>query len=859
MSLAPDRLGHRRWGAGIGAPEARPVHDLVAEQVRRVPDRTAIRSGNESVTYAEVESRSNRLANHLRSLGVGRGALVGVCLSRTVDLPIALLAVMKSGAGYVPLDPAYPPERLEYMASDAGLSALVTTQALRSVARWPAMGEVCIDGDREAILSASAEDPDAGVMSDDCVYVLYTSGSTGRPKGVQVGHRSLVNLLRSVQHAPGFDETDILLATTTVSFGPHAVQMLLPLVTGARVVLASRETVLEAGLLAELLRTSRATVMSATPSIWDFLMRGGWEGDSRLKALYGGEPMPEEVVSRLLERCGSLWNCYGSTETTIWATCGRVRTAEDARYLGDPVRNTRLVIADEQQGAVPPGVEGELLIGGAGLALGYLGRPELTAERFIVDPLGTGQRLYRTGDLVRREEDGRLRLLGRIDDQVKVRGFRIEPGEIEHQLASQPGVERAVVVARGEAEHRRLVAYLVGTQMPPAQELRAALRGCLPEYMVPASYIVLERLPTTPNGKIDRSALPEPAAEGARAPASATAPATRLELELMDLWSRLLGTGRFGPGDDFFDLGGHSLLAVRMLGEVAAATGVRPSVGRFLTDPTIAGLAAAVQEAAADLGEPVVVEAGDPTGSPLFLLYTDVITLPSMRRLAPLLPGHRLWGLTQGRPTREFDRSQRVEDIAAELVPLIVERQPEGPVTLGGHSFGGILAYEVGRQLEQAGRSLALVVLLDTLTPALFRLNMLLKVLRAPARLRDQRWRRRRSREVTAMAGRVLSGRTAGKPPPVRLNQDELDVEGVNTIQMRYRPRGISAPLLILTSTGSTPTLPYHPPLLGWRRLHRGPLAQSWVPGDHLSMLLEPNVAATAAALRDGLARGFAR
>ncbi len=835
MSLAARDGVRRDAGAETCSQEAHPVHELVAEQVRRVPDRTAIVAGSESVTYAELGRRSNRLANHLRSLGIGRGALVGVCLPRTVELPIALLAVMKSGAGYLPLDPAYPSERLEYMAGDSGLSALLTTEELSGVARWPGLKEIRIDRDREAIMSASAEDPGAAVVGQDRVYVLYTSGSTGRPKGVEVSHGSLVNLLRSLQETPGFDETDVLLATTTVSFGPHAAQMLLPLITGARVVVGSREALLDSRVMTDLLRTSGATLLSATPSIWDFLMRSGWEGDPGLKALYGGEPMAPDVVSRLLERCASLWNCYGSTETTIWATCGRVRSVEDARYLGEPVRNMRLAVVDEEGSAVPPGRAGELLIGGPGLALGYLRRPELTWERFITDPLGTRERMYRTGDLVRCEEDGRLRFLGRVDHQVKIRGFRVEPGEIEHRLTSQPGVERAVVVARGQAEHRRLVAYLVGPGVPPDDELRGALRKSLPDHMVPTSYVVLDRLPTTPNGKIDRTALPEPATE----PALDTQAEAGLEPSLTDLWARLLGTARIGVNDSFFDLGGNSLLAMRMLSEVADSTGMRPSIGRFLTEPTITGLAAAVRDAVAERDEPVVVEAGDPEGDPLFMVYADVVALPALRYLAPALPGYRIWGMAQGRQTLEFDRSQSVEDIAGELLPLILERQPEGPVTLAGHSFGGILAYEMARQLEGAGRQVQLLALLDV---------------SAPGQLRRRLWKQPQQRLRLALDGRVPARLIdmVSKRPPVREGEDHFDYDGAIAIQLRYRPSGASAPLLLLTTTRSWE--PRRPTFLGWDRVHRGRLLQRGVPGDHLSMLLEPNVGGTASGLVEGVA-----
>ncbi|WP_433527967.1 amino acid adenylation domain-containing protein [Micromonospora sp. CA-263727] len=442
------------------------AHLDVATRARADPAAEALRCGDRTLTYADLDRRANQLAHHLHRLGTGHGDLVGICTERTPEMVVAMLGTLKAGGAYVPLDPAYPVERLAFMMADSGLKMLLTEGDLADRLPEPPAVVVCLDRDAEALAAESTTPPQVGVAGDDLAYVIYTSGSTGQPKGVQIPHRALANFLRSMRELPGITPADTLLAVTTLSFDISMLELLLPLTTGARVHLASREVAADGVRLGAALAASGATLMQATPSTWRLLLDAGWTPPAGFRMLCGGEALPEDLAQRLVGSGGELWNMYGPTETTIWSAVSRV-TGEIR--LGEPIANTELHVLDAYGALVPPGVPGELHIGGAGLARGYLGRTELTAERFVPHPfpIGLGHRLYRTGDLVRRRADGGLEFLGRMDHQVKLRGFRIELGEIEALLAQQPAVRQAVVLVREDTPgDQRLVAYVVTDGLP---------------------------------------------------------------------------------------------------------------------------------------------------------------------------------------------------------------------------------------------------------------------------------------------------------------------------------------------------------------------------------------------------------
>ncbi|MBV9772347.1 MAG: amino acid adenylation domain-containing protein, partial [Gemmatimonadetes bacterium] len=580
------------WNATEALPPAACVHTLFEAQVGRTPDRVALVSGDETLTYAELDARADRLAHRLAARGVGPESRVGVCLERTAEMVVAVLGVLKAGAAYVPLDPAHPAERLAYVLEDSG-AGLVLTGGRTADALPADVPRLVLDAEAPP---SSAPDPAPRWDTDPAslAYVLYTSGSTGRPKGVLVEHRSLVAFLHAMRRRPGMGADDVLLAVTTLGFDIAGLEIFLPLTSGARVVLADRATAADPALLARALDESGATVLQATPATWRMLLDAGWEGSATLTALCGGEALPEELSGRLRPRVRALWNLYGPTETTVWSTTHRVAEG-GAPPIGEPVDGTRAYVLDWHGNPVPVGVPGELHIGGAGVARGYHRRPELTADRFLPDPFaaGPGARAYRTGDRVRRRPDGTLEFLGRADQQVKVRGFRIEPGEIEAALRAHPGVREAVVGVREDASgDRRLVGYVVPAPgvTTSAAELRGHLAARLPDYMVPGAIVTLDALPLTPSGKVDRRALPAPdPLPGSDADA---APRTPTEEIVAGIFAGVLRLERVGAHDDFFALGGHSLLATQAATRVRAAFGTELPQRVFFQRPTVAGLAA---------------------------------------------------------------------------------------------------------------------------------------------------------------------------------------------------------------------------------------------------------------------------
>jgi len=576
------------------------VHELIEAQTARDPERIAVAFGQQALTYGELNRRANQLAGYLRDQGVLPGVLVGICMERSTDMVVGLLAILKAGGAYVPLDPTYPEERVVGMVEDAAVEVLLTQEQMKGSLHSLKTRLIAVDSMRREIARYNDGDlPNQG-SADGAAYVIFTSGSTGRPKGVCVPHRAVVNFLASMAREPGLTAADRLVAVTTLSFDIAVLELLLPLVVGAQVIIASREQVRDGHALRALVESCGASVMQATPSGWRMLIAAGWQGANSFKALVGGEPLPVDLATQLQSRSAELWNMYGPTETTVWSTCWKVEHPQEGITIGRPIANTTVWIVDEALQPCPMGVPGEICIGGAGVTLGYLGRPDLTSERFVADPFSTaaGARFYRTGDRGRWRHDGLLEHMGRLDFQIKVRGYRIEPGEIELQLRSVPGVSSAVVLAREvRAGDVRLIAYLQceGT-IADDSELRDHLRRTLPEYMVPQHFTRLEAFPLQPNGKLDRAALPVPAQlRQVETATVATAPLARSEEAIAEVWREVLGVDRILATDNFFDLGGDSLLSMRAIALIQERTGRRLAPRQFIIE-TLRQIATPVEQ-----------------------------------------------------------------------------------------------------------------------------------------------------------------------------------------------------------------------------------------------------------------------
>ncbi|MEX3628143.1 MAG: amino acid adenylation domain-containing protein [Burkholderia sp.] len=578
--------------------EAQPfaaAHERISAQARRSPEAIALRCDGEAMSYRELDERATWLAQRLRAEGIGAEALVGVCTARSGAMLVVVLAVLKAGAAYVPLDPAYPDAHLAGMIEDAALACTlvdaagggrlaVLGTAPRRIEIDAALEQAVVpaDADSQAALELPPVDPAR------LAYVIYTSGSTGRPKGVGVSHGTLARFLDSLRARLALTPDDVWLAVTTLTFDIAVLELYLPLACGARIELATRETVVDGPKLAALAEASGATIMQATPMGWRVLLDGGWQGRrGRFTALSGGEALPPDLAEALHARGVTLWNLYGPTETTIWSSAARLEAGAPIT-LGAPLEHTTLQVLDESGQPVPDNGIGELCIGGANLARGYLGRPSLSAERFIPDPHGTpGARLYRTGDLCRVRRDGRLEYLGRADQQVKLRGFRIELGATEAALRAIEGVSGAACRIVGEGSARRLVAYVTGEA--EVTGLRARLAEQLPMQQVPPQIVRLEALPLTSNSKLNRNALPEVAAHDED---SYVAPNTPTEALVCELWAEVLALPRVGIDDDFFVLGGHSLAAVRVAARLGERLGRQVELALLFAHPRAADLAA---------------------------------------------------------------------------------------------------------------------------------------------------------------------------------------------------------------------------------------------------------------------------
>jgi amino acid adenylation domain-containing protein len=903
-------------GPGTGHGAGRTVPEMIERRAAEAPGATALTCAGRTLSYGDLDRRANRLAHHLLALGVAPEDRVGLCLERSAEMVVAALAVMKAGAAYVPLDPAYPVDRLAYVLGDSGARVLVTTgevaEALSAGLSVDGEGDprtLLLDGpEAEAIAGRPSDRPapgsEAGPEPAALAYLIYTSGSTGRPKGVEISHGALANFIAAMTERPGLSAGDTLVAVTTLSFDIAGLELYGPLAVGARVVVATREETADGSRLSALLEEERASVLQATPATWRLLLDAGWSGSPRLRALCGGEALPPALARALGPRVESLWNMYGPTETTIWSSTLPVEPAAGAVHVGGPIAGTTFVVLDSRWQPVPLGVPGELAIGGVGVARGYRRRPGLTAERFVPSPLprpdgpaagDAFDRLYRTGDLVRALPDGTFEFLGRLDHQVKVRGHRIELGEIEAGLAKHPAVAQAVAAVAGTAEHRRLVAYVVpaGTgsgeaagegeaaapDAEPAAELdpaalREHLRRSLPDYMVPSLFVPLDALPLTPNGKVDRKALPEIGSVRRTGTAEAVAPRTETERRVAACFEELLEVEGIGARDDFFALGGHSLLLVELARRLRAEFGVDVPVVELFRHATVESLAAGLERwsaAGPELPDGVVrlrAGAGGPDAPPLFLVHPVSGELALYRGLVEALGDDRpVYGF-QAHGFRPDSRpDDRVEAMATRYARALRQVHPEGPVLLAASSMGGLVAFEMARRLDEDGRRPALLALVDTPVPGSrpprerpdgeVELNLLGYLLAGadPEIGLDalQAMSREERLEYLLRQGRA-AGTITGAAGLDDVARVIAVVEANQAAMDAYRPEPWDGDLLYFRAADGSAAEDEDdgPP---WSRLARGGVELHLVPGNHLSLHRPPHVERLAERLRVSLER----
>jgi amino acid adenylation domain-containing protein len=852
MLTAPERerLLSEWIQTSVDVPDATACQ-LFEEQVQDSPQAVAVSDASVEWSYAELDRRANAVASRLRAQGVEPGSLVAICAGRSAKMLAGLLGIWKAGAAYVPLDPSYPKDRLQFILEDSGATLVLTESGMSATLGGISAPIILLDDCLATTDSGDAFNP----SPDDLAYVLYTSGSTGRPKGVAVPQSALTNLLYSMGRMLDAGPGDTILALTTISFDIAGLELFLPLICGARVHIAGREEASDGRLLADAIQASGATIVQATPATWQILADTGWQGKADLRMLCGGEALPASLAEWLCAR-GRVWNVYGPTETTIWSTAAELFPDDLRVVIGKPIDNTSVYVLDPSGRPVPAGVPGELYIGGAGLARGYWNRDELTAEKFVRNPI-PGQldsRLYRTGDLVRYLADGNLEFLHRLDSQVKLRGFRIELEEIESVLRSHPGVRAAAAkIFDPESAAARLVAfYSPSVENCPGLEgsLRDLAASKLPSYMVPSAFVAMPELPLTPNDKVDRRALLAPA----EAPRNTevTGPRDSTETLLVQIWERVLDRRPIGIHDDFFALGGHSLLGARLLARLDQAFGTRLLLSTFFEAPTVAQMAERLRTGGGIVGSQVIpIRLGGGSKKPLYIVQAS----PRLRPLTLALPEERpVFTITEFDPTREQVAS--LEEIAARQIRALRESLPRGPYLLAGRCANGVLAYEMAQQLHAQGENVPVVVMIDSFNPARWRFASGWEAYLRRAEIGFSRARFHvanlaslsRTQKVDYLKEHVesLSQRWLARTASSSEGGEDAGKITLDAVR-KYEPQPYPG-TVILFRARQRPSGDHADAAHGWKPLAAN-LEVVDVPGNHDDMLLDPNVGVMSAYL----------
>jgi enterobactin synthetase component F len=850
-------------GETVKLPQDATLATLCAAQAERTPDKIAVTYGHHHLSFSMLHAQATILAQRLVAIGVRPGMIVGVALPRTPSLIIAVLAIHKAGAAYLALDPSYPAERIRFIMADSAVTIIVTEASLEAVfadsgARL--LFDTELAGGKAELVKPVAARP------DDLAYVLYTSGSTGRPKAVGIEHRNLVNVICWGRSIVSDIELSGMLFSTSLNFDLSAFEMFLPLAFGGCIILVENLLTLQSSPCREKIR-----LINTGPSLIEALLRAHGLPADVTTVILAGEKLSRRLATMVFEAVPGirLLNCYGPTETTVYSSCAVINpTSELEPTIGRAISNTPLHVLGAGCALLPPSVEGELYIGGAGVARGYLGRPELTAERFLPNPYGVGH-LYRTGDRVRWRSDGEFEFLGRVDDQIKIHGLRVEPGEIEAVLLARPGIAAAHVKLWEDDTHApRLAAYLVPSseQTPETETVRAALEQQLPRHMVPSSFIWLQAMPMTPNGKLDRRALPAPPHNEARF-SDHHPPATRLEREIAEIWEDLLQRSPISVRSDFFDIGGDSLALVSLLATIEARFGRRLASDVLFSGLTIAGLALVLADDTPPRTETDPIVAFQPLGHlpPFFCVHGIGGDVVHLRRLANHMGTDRAFFAL--RRSSDAQLTDSIDQIAARYVGAMLVHQPTGPFYLGGHSFGAMVAYEMALQLIEQGHEIGLLAIIDqrrpgsrvTLRAAIAALPQILANM--PRHFRDEirevpaSDRLRATQRILLRWLKVASGSGADAASMFHLNQSNAKQMQLFEAHLRalreYRP--IPSPVPIVLFRAEVPMLSnlVMDSTLGWKDLAK--VRVRVIPGNHQSMTTEPLVRQLAKALRDEL------
>ena len=724
-------------------PQNWTIHQLIEAQVEQAPQAIAVIFETEHLTYQQLNDRANQLAHYLQTLGGGPNQRVGICVERSLDMAVGFLGILKAGAAYVPLDPAYPSERLIFMLEDAQPLVLLTQERLLNSLPAHQIQVICLDADWPKIAQQSPDNPAVAITAEHLAYVMYTSGSTGKPKGVMIPHRGLVNHNLAIAQLFEISANDRILQSASISFDIAVEEIFPTWIRGGTLILRTENMLTSTSTFLQFVEKAQITILDLPTALWHEIVNGmlvsGYQLPRCLRLLVvGGEKASKDVYSNWWSLVGNRcrWiNTYGPTETTVSATFYEPAAHPERQFsqteipIGRPLANVQLYILDQQLQPVPVGIPGELYIGGAGIAQGYLGRPDLTASKFIPNPFGDShgsypcKTLYRTGDLVRYLSDGNLEFIGRIDDQVKLRGFRVELGEIETSLNRSPNIKETLVVLREDKPgDQHLTAYIVpfSGQKITTHELQTLLKTQLPSYMIPSHFVTLAALPLTPNGKIDRQSLPIPQADELQRAQAFVAPQNDLERQLTQIWERVLGIESIGIQDNFFDLGGHSLIALRLLTEIERIWQRNIPLSIFLKAPTIQKFAEVLQQTELTDWSAVVPIQAKGSKPPLFCIHPLGGNILEYNSLGYHLGDqHPVYGLQARGLDGNLSPLNQIEAMATYYIEEIRRIQPEGPYYLLGYSFGGLVAFEMAQQLQAQAQQVGLLALLDTSSPNL--------------------------------------------------------------------------------------------------------------------------------------------